>query len=176
MNAAAGLHLGILIVSDRRSAGQPDHTGPVLVARLAELFPEARCEVALVPDELPAIQRRLLDWADTGGKDLVLTSGGTGFSPRDVTPEATRAVLERPAPGLVVAMIVAGLAHTPHAMLGRPEAGIRGGTLIVNLPGSPRGALQTLDALAPALPHALALLASDPGAEAGHQPAPPATS
>ncbi len=77
---------------------------------------------------------------------------------------------ERPAPGLVVALIVAGLAHTPHAMLGRPEAGLRGTTLIVNLPGSPRGAVEALDALAPALPHALALLRGDPGAEAGHRP------
>jgi molybdenum cofactor synthesis domain-containing protein len=172
MTESADLRCGILIVSDRRSAGQPDQTGPALVRRLAELFPGARCEVVVVPDEGPAIEWQLIAWADEVHLPLVLTSGGTGFSPRDVTPEATRAVLDRPAPGLVVAMIVAGLAHTPHAMLGRPEAGIRGRTLIVNLPGSPRGAVEALDALAPALPHALALLSSDPGSEAGHRPDP----
>jgi molybdopterin adenylyltransferase len=169
MDESKPTRAGILIVSDRRSAGAPDATGPALVARLAAVLPSAQIVTAVVPDEQAAIEAQLVAWADVDGLALVLTSGGTGFAPRDVTPEATRAVLDRPAPGLVVAMITHGLTVTPHAMLGRPEAGIRGRTLIVNLPGSPRGAVESLDALAPALPHALELLADAPDAESGHR-------
>jgi molybdenum cofactor synthesis domain-containing protein len=170
----SGPHVGVLIVSDRRAAGEPDLAGPPLAARLAEVLPGCTVTTEIVPDEVAAIQAVLRRWCDVERVALALTSGGTGFAPRDVTPEATRALLERPAPGLVVAMIASGLAHTPHAMLGRPEAGIRKRTLVVNLPGSPRGALEALDALAPALPHALALLAEARDAEAGHRPADPA--
>jgi molybdenum cofactor synthesis domain-containing protein len=102
--------------------------------------------------------------------DLVLTTGGTGFSPRDVTPEATLAVIERTAPGLAEAMRAASLRVTPHAMLSRAAAGIRRRTLIVNLPGSPKGAVENLGVILPVLPHAVQLLQEDPTAEAGHQP------
>ena len=100
--------------------------------------------------------------------DVVLTTGGTGFSSRDVTPEATLAVIQRPTPGLSEAMRSAGLLITPHAMLSRAVAGIRMRTLIINLPGSPKGAIESLKVLLPVLPHAVQLLQEDPSAEAGH--------
>jgi molybdenum cofactor synthesis domain-containing protein len=101
--------------------------------------------------------------------DVILTTGGTGFAPRDVTPEATWDVIERPAPGLAEAMRAASLRLTPHAMLSRAAAGIRKRTLIVNLPGSPTGALENWQVLLPVLPHAVQLLRENPEAEAGHQ-------
>jgi molybdopterin adenylyltransferase len=112
-----------------------------------------------LPDEQATIAARLTYWADAAGVALILTSGGTGFSPDDVTPEATREVLDREAPGIAEAMREASRPHTANWMLSRAVAGIRGGTLIVNFPGSPRSIDQTAAALAPALPHALALLA-----------------
>jgi gephyrin len=123
----------------------------------------------LIPDELDIIKETLLAWVDQDHLNLILTTGGTGFAPRDVTPEATRLVIEKEAPGLVLAMLRDSLAITPHAMLSRMAAGIRGRTLIVNLPGSPKAARENLATILPALPHALELLRDDPGAEAGHQ-------
>jgi molybdenum cofactor synthesis domain-containing protein len=111
----------------------------------------------------------LTAWADSGTVDVILTTGGTGFSPRDRTPEATAAVIERPAPGLAEAMRLASLNMTPHAMLSRATAGIRGRSLIVNLPGSPKGAVENLKVILPVLAHAVQLLSEDPGAEAGHR-------
>jgi molybdopterin adenylyltransferase len=113
----------------------------------------------IVTDDRERIEERLRHWADEGGCDLVLTSGGTGFAPTDVTPEATRAVLDREAPGLAEAMRLASRDHTPHWMLSRAAAGIRGTTLIVNFPGSPRSIGQCGEAIGEALPHALELLA-----------------
>jgi molybdenum cofactor synthesis domain-containing protein len=125
----------------------------------------------IMPDELLMLNEALADWADSGNMDIILTTGGTGFSPRDVTPEATKAVIERDAPGLVEAMRTASLKVTPHAMLSRASAGIRGRTLIVNLPGSPRGAIENLNVILPVLKHAVELLSEDPDAEAGHSSA-----
>jgi molybdopterin adenylyltransferase len=122
-----------------------------------------------VPDEVPQIIEVLASWADDLRLDLILTTGGTGFAPRDVTPEATRAVIEREAPGLAEAMRSASLQATPHAMLSRATAGIRKRTLVINLPGSPRGALENLQVVLPVLPHAAQLLQEDPQAEAGHR-------
>jgi len=113
----------------------------------------------LVSDEREAIEARLRDWADGERCELVLTTGGTGFAPSDVTPEATRAAIEREAPGLADAMRLASREHSAHWMLSRGVAGIRGSTLIVNFPGSPRSIAEAGEAIAAALPHALDLLA-----------------
>ena len=119
----------------------------------------------VVRDDAGVISAQLREWCDGGGvggaaaATLIFTTGGTGFAPRDVTPEATAAVLEKPAPGLVAAMMAASLAATPMAALSRYVAGIRGRTLIINLPGSPKAVKECIAAIAPVLPHALALLA-----------------
>ena len=151
----------MITVSTSRAAGEgDDESGPAL----AELARSLDLEVAgmdLVADDADAIGARLRHWADEEQCALVLTSGGTGFSPTDVTPEATRAVIEREAPGIAEAMRASSRAHTPHWMLSRAVAGIRGRTLIVNFPGNPSAIGETGGALAAALPHALALLAGE---------------
>lgn len=154
-----GIRVGILTVSDRASRGEyQDLSGPE-VRRLVEekLGAEVVAE-EIVPDEKERIEEVLKRWADELDLELILTTGGTGFTPRDVTPEATRAVIEKEAPGLAEAMRAASLQKTPHAMLSRAVAGIRGRTLIVNLPGSPRAARENLEVILPALPHGLDLL------------------
>jgi len=154
------IRVGIVTVSDRGWRGETeDRSGPALREILeAELSGAQVAQVALVPDEPDLIAETLRSWADSDDLDLILTTGGTGFAPRDATPEATAAVIERETQGLVHAMLAASLALTPHAMLSRPKAGIRGRTLIVNLPGSPRAACENLRAILPAIPHGLALL------------------
>ncbi len=162
------IRVGILTVSDRSSRGErPDASGPALAAAVQDRGWEV-VRQGILPDDLQALKQALADWCDSGEMDVLLTTGGTGFSPRDVTPEATLAVIERPTPGLAEAMRAEGLKVTPHAMLSRAVAGIRGQTLIVNLPGSPKGAMENLQVVLPVLPHAVELLRSDPGAEAGH--------
>jgi molybdenum cofactor synthesis domain len=123
---------------------------------------------ALLPDEESGIRAILTSWADGREMDVILTTGGTGFSPRDVTPEATRAVIDRDAPGLAEAMRAASLRVTPHAMLSRVVTGIRGKTLIINLPGNPKGALENLQVVLSVLPHAVQLLQEDPASESTH--------
>jgi len=165
------IRFAILTVSDRSARGErPDSSGPALVDLIeSQGWQVTRQEI--LPDELLALRDRLAAWADAGDLDVILTTGGTGFSPRDVTPEATQSVVERPAPGLAEAMRAASLQVTPHAMLSRASAGIRKRTLIVNLPGSPKGATENLAVLLPVLPHAVQLLREDPQAEAGHRKA-----
>ena len=135
---------------------------------LTRLSAEVAVE-AILPDDLATIRDMLSEWCDDKRLDLIFTTGGTGFAPRDVTPEATRAVIERDAPGLAEAMRAASLTVTPHAMLSRAVCGMRGRTLIVNLPGSPRAVKENLETIAPALPHAVQLLHDSPEAEAGHR-------
>ncbi|HJX69770.1 MAG TPA: MogA/MoaB family molybdenum cofactor biosynthesis protein [Dehalococcoidia bacterium] len=149
---------GILTASDKGARGERhDESSPVIRKCLAPL--EIKwVEYAIVPDEREAISARLKEWADEAGLDLILTTGGTGLSPRDVTPEATLAIVERMAPGFTEVMRTEGLKKTPFAMLSRAVAGIRGKTLIINLPGSPKAVVESLDAILPALPHAIETL------------------
>lgn len=157
------MRIGILTISDRAYQGvYEDESGPALMELVQEHLHEATDLYHVVPDDFVEIRRALDKWCDDAHLDLILTTGGTGFAPRDVTPEATRAAIEREAPGLVQAMIAAGLTRTPHAMLSRMVAGIRGRTLIVNLPGSPQAARENFLTILPALPHALELLSGAP--------------
>lgn len=162
------IRFGILTLSDRSSRGErADSSGPALAALIqAEGWSVVKRDI--LPDDEASIREMLISWADSGHVDVILTTGGTGFSPRDVTPEATRGVIERDAPGLAEAMRAASLRVTPHAMLSRIVAGIRGKTLIVNLPGSPRGAVENLQVVMPVLPHAIQLLHEDPASESTH--------
>lgn len=162
----------ILVVSDRVAAGtHQDASGPAAREGLALLGLEVVAE-DVVPDERDRIAARLRAWSDDPRIGLVVTSGGTGFAERDVTPEATAEVLERETPGLSELLRAESRVHTPLAVLSRGRSGIRNHTLIVNLPGSPRGVLQCLEILKPVLPHALRVVAGDAD---GHQPPEPRT-
>jgi molybdenum cofactor synthesis domain-containing protein len=166
------VRIGILTISDRSSRGErPDDSGPLIRQLAQERLGAEVAQEGVIPDELDVIRDTLAAWCDQGGLDILFTTGGTGFAPRDVTPEATRAVIQREAPGLAEAMRAASLQVTPHAMLSRAVCGIRGRTLIINLPGSPKAVRENLATLAPALPHAVQLLQGAPSAEAGHRPA-----
>ena len=154
----------VLTSSDAGARGEREDTsGQALKAALAGPAFELK-HYAVVPDDQPAIEAALREWAD-GGVDLILTTGGTGFTERDVTPEATRAVCEREAPGIAEAMRAHGVAKTPLAMLSRGIAGVRGRTLIVNLPGSTKAVQEGMEVLLPVLPHALGQLT---GRDRGH--------
>ncbi len=152
----------VITLSDKGSRGErEDLSGPALRAWLAERDVETgRFEV--IPDEEELIVEKLVALADCGQFDLILTTGGTGVSPRDVTPEATLRVIDRLLPGFGEAMRQKSLEKTPHAMISRAVAGIRRNALIINLPGSPRGALENLEAVWAAVPHAVAKIQGDP--------------
>ena len=162
------LRVGVLTVSDRASRGErADASGPALVEHIgAQGWQVSRTET--VPDDTGILQSTLARWADGGDVDIILTTGGTGFAPRDVTPEATRAVIDREAPGLAEAMRSASAAKSKHAMLSRAVAGLRGRVLIINLPGSPKGAVENLQVITAVLPHAVQLLQEDSASESTH--------
>ena len=164
------LRFGILTISDRSARGErPDLSGPALAQAISDHAWHVIWQ-EILPDDLSLLQSFLADKSDENRVDILLTTGGTGFAHRDVTPEATLAVVQKVAPGLAEAMRAESLKITSHAMLSRGVAGIRGNTLIVNLPGSPKAALEHLAVIAPALPHAVQLLQENPLAEKGHSP------
>jgi molybdenum cofactor synthesis domain-containing protein len=151
------VRIGVLTVSDRVSRGEmEDLGGPAITAVFnGPEFDLVHTEI--VPDEQDLIAVTLIAWADEG-LDVILTTGGTGLGPRDVTPDATERVADRPVPGIAEALRAQGQQHTAHAMLSRGVAAMRGDTLIINLPGSPSGAREGAEVLRPVLPHAIAIL------------------
>lgn len=151
----------IITVSDKGSRGERVDTSGPQIAGMIEALGFEIVGSRIIPDEKDLIRRELQEWSDSGKADLILTTGGTGVSPRDVTPDATREVIEREIPGMGEEMRRHSSAVTPHAMISRALAGIRGRTLIVNLPGSPRGARENLSVLLPALPHAIRKIMGD---------------
>ena len=162
--------VGVLTISDRCSRGEAqDSGGPLIREIVTQRLDVQVMQQACVPDERDQIARTLRSWCDELHLDLVLTTGGTGFSPRDVTPEATREVIEREAPGLAEAMRWDGLKATPHAMLSRAVAGIRGQTLIVNLPGNLKAVRENLETILPVMPHGIEILKNVQGANQRHE-------
>jgi molybdopterin adenylyltransferase len=156
---APTVRAAVLTVSDAGARGErADHSGDLIVERLAGM-PARVVSRALVPDDPPAIREAVL--AATAAADLLVSTGGTGLGPRDVTPQAVAPLLDYEVPGMAEAMRSRGLASTPHAMLSRQVVGVRGGCLVLCLPGSPRAVAECLDAVWGALPHALRLLAGE---------------
>lgn len=163
------MRVALLTVSDRGSQGEyEDRSGPLMATIIEKNTPWQVSHRAVVADEQAEISATLIRWCDER-VNLILTSGGTGFSPRDVTPEATKAVIEREAPGIAEALRAESLKITRHAMLSRAVAGIRGQTLIINMPGNPKAVRENMDVLVPILPHALALLTNSPHSESQHR-------
>ena len=155
------MRVGILTVSDKGSRGERDDTSGAAIREMMAATGGEIARAAVVADERAQIAETLRAWCDGGEVDVVLTTGGTGLSARDVTPEATLDVADRLAPGIAEAMRAAGMRATPNAMLSRAVAVVRGSTLIVNLPGSEKGARESLDAVIDVLPHAVQLLRGD---------------
>lgn len=168
------MRVGILTISTRGARGErPDESGPAIAALVTEQLEARVVQSHMLPDVQADIEEILCQWADGGVMDLILTTGGTGFAPSDVTPEATRRILTREAPGVAEAIRAASLRITPHAMLSRGVAGIRGRTLIINLPGSPKAVRESLEVVLPVLPHAVGLLQDRPGEDQRHTPGAP---
>jgi molybdopterin adenylyltransferase len=149
---------GIITISDgvwRKE--RPDESGKAIRESLSGV----ECRVVkyeVIPDEVKTISSKLAEWADGGTMDVILTTGGTGLAPRDVTPEATLAIVDKAVPGLAEVMRIQTLAKTPFAMLSRAVAGVRGKCLIINLPGSPRAVRECLEVILPAVPHAVQII------------------
>ena len=152
---------GVITISDKGYRGErADTSGREVMRLLGDLGIRIDCYI-VIPDEEEVIRGKIRDFTDTKGLDLVVTTGGTGVSPRDVTPEATLEVLDKELPGMAEAMRRESLKKTPHAMISRAVAGIRGQSLIINLPGSPRGARENLSVVLPALRHAIEKIKGD---------------
>lgn len=161
MNETAQYCIGVLTLSDKGAQGQRvDESGPV-VRKMLETVGDVT-HASVLPDDVEAIVALLTSWSDQEQLDLIVTTGGTGLTPRDVTPQATLQVIDFEVPGMAEVMRLRSLEKTPHAMLSRAVVGVRRQTMIINLPGSPKGARENLQAVLPALPHALAKLAGDP--------------
>lgn len=159
-----GIALAWITLSDKGSQGlRVDAAGPAIAETCAAALTISLAKGHILPDEPAQLKALLVDLALTQGFDLIITTGGTGLSPRDTTPEATLAVIEKRLPGFETAMLLASLAKTHHAMLSRAVAGTLGQAIIVNVPGSPKAVRETLAALMPAIPHGLDKLRGDPG-------------
>jgi molybdenum cofactor synthesis domain-containing protein len=151
----------VITVSDKGSQGKrQDLSGPAIAEMLAGVAIEVK-HTLIIPDEADQIQKAIIQFADVEKMDLILTTGGTGVSPRDLTPDATLKVLDKEIPGMAEAMRIASMKITPHAMISRAIAGIRGHSLIINLPGSPKGATENLAVVLPAIPHAIEKIKGD---------------
>ena len=155
------IKVSILTISDKGARGEREDTSGSTIRDLLKGLPSDVIHYEVIPDEKDVIKEALIRCADSLGSDLILTTGGTGLSPRDVTPDATVEVIEKEVPGFSEAMRAEGLKKTPHAMISRATCGIRGQTLIVNLPGSPKAVRECLAAILPAIPHALSKLKGD---------------
>lgn len=161
------IKVGISTASDKGAAEQRiDESGKVIMNTL-DRIDASMADYVIVPDDKETIAANLIRTADIVGVNLILTTGGTGFSPRDITPEATLSVIDREAPGIPEAMRLKSLQITPKAMLSRAVAGLRGKTLIINLPGSPKAVSECLEVIVPVLPHAIEILRGDTGECAG---------
>ena len=152
---------GIITVSDKGSQGQREDLSGPAIAQVLEGAGFTVSITIIVPDDIGQIANALIELSDRERLDLILTTGGTGLSPRDLTPEATLKVLDKEIPGMAEAMRYSGMMVTPHAMLSRAVAGVRGRSLIINLPGSPKGATENLAAVVPALAHAIGKIKGD---------------
>ncbi|TAK34756.1 MAG: MogA/MoaB family molybdenum cofactor biosynthesis protein [Chloroflexota bacterium] len=157
------LHIGVLTISDKGSRGEREDRSGQAIQEVVATLPAQVARYTIVPDEKDEIYRMLVAWADAGDLDIILTTGGTGLSPRDVTPEATLSAIEKQVPGIAEAMRRESLLKTPFAMLSRAVAGVRGRTLIVNMPGSPAAVRECLEVIVPVLPHAVATLRGEVG-------------
>ena len=157
------ISIGVLTISDSSAKGaREDTSGERIRAMVTQLSEAVLSAGAIIPDEREQIEATLREWSDEKQVNLILTTGGTGLAPRDVTPEATKAVIEREAPGIAEAMRAFSLQQTPFGMLSRGVAGTRGHTLIINLPGSPKAVQECLECILPVLPHAVNLLTEGP--------------
>ncbi len=161
MSHSETYRIGVLTLSDKGSVGQRvDESGPVVQSLLTPIGQIIKS--AILPDNVDAIADLLVSWTDEEELHLIVTTGGTGLSPRDVTPQATLQTIDYEIPGMAEVMRMQSLKKTPHAMMSRAVVGVRRQTMIINLPGSPKAARENLQALLPALPHALAKLTGDP--------------
>ncbi len=150
--------VGVLTISDAGSKGEREDTSGDAIVKMMEADGFELALRAILPDEADLVAQKLREWCDGGEVDVALTTGGTGLGPRDVTPEATRSVLDFEVPGIAEAMRIETLRNTPMAMLSRSVAGVRSGCLVINLPGSPKGVRETLDVARAAIPHALEMI------------------
>jgi len=155
---SAMLNTGILTISDKGSRGQREDKSGEVIREMLSGINSTVVKYEIVPDEQGVIADKLAEWADSGGLDVILTTGGTGLGPRDVTPEATLSVLDKTVPGIAEAMRARSLEKTPMAVLSRATAGVRGQCLIINLPGSPKGVQECLGVIVNTLPHAVEII------------------
>jgi molybdenum cofactor synthesis domain-containing protein len=159
--------LGILTISDKGSRGEREDKSGEAIREIISQCGARFADYAIVPDEKEVIESKLIEWADKGGMDMIITTGGTGLGPRDVTPEATLDVIDKTIPGFSEAMRAKSLSKTPYAMLSREVCGVRNKTLIINLPGSPKAVRECLPVILPALPHAVEVIKGEAAECAG---------